>query len=754
MKKIFALILVLTIFVSMLVSCDILDIINGNTESTSTTPTNTTTTTKTTTSTTTTTTKTEGSTSTTTTTATDKNDGTTSTTTTTENGGGNTNPPIDEPDPDNPIIEGKVEVILTGYSFETIFCEWAPYTNADSYNVYCDGVIVDKELIRSYGTYFRCDVLGLTEKFHEIEIVPTINGAEMLDAATTFSTKPISHVREGFAWVNGTASGAYNEDGTLRDGAVVLYVTNENKDTITLKMQTGKSTYEDKVGIQNIIDGIKKGYETRPLCIRFIGNITDPAFLWSGDILVDMNETKYTAGMTIEGVGNDATINGFGIRVKNCSNLEIRNLGFMNCDSDEGDNLGLQQNNHHVWVHNCDFFYGQAGSDADQSKGDGALDVKTSAYITLSFNHFVDSGKSNLLGMKNETAENYITYHHNWYDHSDSRHPRVRTCTTHVYNNYYDGVSKYGIGATMGASVFVENNYFRNTKYPMLSSLQGNDVAGGNEGTFSGENGGIIKAFGNYIDGGKGILTYQQNSTSFDCYLASSRDEKVPSSVVTLVGGTTYNNFDTNASLMYEYNAESAEDAKETVMQYAGRVQGGDFKWTFTAADDTSYDIIPGLKSALLAYTGTLVSTNVSTGVSGGNGGESGGESGGDSGSTTPEPAPVPEGTIIHNFDTDGKTSDFFTINGNLSSSKGTVTYNGLTLTQCLKLESSTSITFTLTEAKTMTLVFKPSASIKIDGTSYTSTTNVITVDLEAGTHTLTKDGSTNLYYIVLEDVK
>ena len=40
---------------------------------------------------------------------------------------------------------------------------------------------------------------------------------------------------------------------------------------------------------------------------------------------------------------------------------------------------------------------------------------------------------------------------------------------------------------------------------------------------------------------------------NFDAYEASSRDEQVPSSVKTLQGATSYDNFDTNASLMYSY---------------------------------------------------------------------------------------------------------------------------------------------------------------------------------------------------------
>lgn len=658
------------------------------------------------------------------------------------------------PQPDVPV-EGSIEVTLTGYSFETIYCEWTPLAGADSYNVYCDGKKVDTELIRNYGTYYRCDILGLKAGEYTIDIYAVKKGEEVASSKTSFKKGTIAHIREGFAFVNGTSSGAYNDDGTLKSNARVLYVTNTNKDTITMNVQISKYGPEPITGIQNILTALKKGYEKDPVCIRFIGNITDPATLDKGDLLIDCGEGKFTGGMTLEGVGNDATFNGFGVRIKGATNIEIRNIGFMNCDSNEGDSISLQQDNDHIWVHNCDIFYGMAGSDADQDKGDGALDTKKSTYITHSFNHFYDTGKSNLLGNSGETEENYLSYHHNWYDHSDSRHPRVRTASVHVYNNFYDGISKYGIGATMGASIFVENNYFLNTNYAMLISMQGSDIAGDGEGTFSSEDGGIIKAFGNaFVGTGHAVVTYQQNSTQFDCYLASSRDEKVPSNVTALKGGADYNNFDIS-SIMYEYNVETAEQAMETVKAYAGRVQGGDFKWTFTNADNSSYAVIAALKSALVNYKGTLVSTNVgNSALEGGNSGGSnndGGDNGGNN-TDTPVVTPTPEGAIVHNFTTDGKSSSFFTINGNLSTSKGTVEYNGFTLTQCLKMESSTSITFTITEAKKLTLVFVESgANMKLNGDKITSETNIIVIELEAGTYSITKADTKNLFYIILE---
>ncbi len=668
-----------------------------------------------------------------------------------------------EPEPENPSVDdvvlGAVKFTVVGSSFETAYCEWEKLDGVDGYAVYCDGTKIDKELTRSYGTYYRCDVLGLAAGEHTVKVVPVKDGVELIDNASEFSATVIAHVREGFAFVGGDANGAYNSDGTLKSNARVLYINDSNKDTVTMTIQTGKSAYTECVGVQNILLALKKGYETKPICFRFIGNITDPAVLEKGDYLIDCGTTKFVGGITFEGVGNDATFNGFGLRIKNSSNIEIRNIGFMNCDSEEGDSIGLQQDNHHVWVHNCDIFYGLAGADADQDKGDGALDVKKSTYITISFNHFFDTGKSNLLGNSGESEDNYLTYHHNWYDHSDSRHPRVRTSTVHVYNNFYDGISKYGIGATMGASIFSEANCFLNTKYPMLISMQGQDIKDG-EGTFSSEDGGIIKSFGDVIVGsGYGIVSYQENGTHFDCYLASSRDEKVPSNVTALKGGSDYNNFDTDTSIMYDYNPESAEDAMRTVKMYAGRVQGGDFKWTFTDADNDSYAVNAGLKSELLKYTSGLVLDD--NGEDPSNPDVGGGE---DVGTEDPTPTPPSiEGTIIHNFNEAGKTSDFFNINGNLNSKKGTITYNGLSLTQCLKMESSTSITFSTSGVSTITLILGGSDSkidwrICIDGVEYTpikpdgvNDYRVCTVELAAGAHEITKKDITNIYYIIIE---
>ncbi|WOO37177.1 right-handed parallel beta-helix repeat-containing protein [Anaerocolumna sp. AGMB13020] len=108
--------------------------------------------------------------------------------------------------------------------------------------------------------------------------------------------------------------------------------------------------------------------------------------------------------------------------------------------------------------------------------------------------------------------------------------------------------------------------------------------------------------------------------------------------------------------------------------------------------------------------------------------------------------------TVVHNFTTSGTSSSFFSITGNLSTSKGTVTYNGLTLTQCLKIESSTSITFNTTGSSTLKLVFNNESTtrIKVDGTNYAMTNGIVSVSLGAGSHTIAKTDVANLYYIEL----
>lgn len=651
----------------------------------------------------------------------------------------------------------SLTITESGGWFETVYAKWLPTEEADSYNVYYSGEGLnnkkaDTQLIRNYGSYYRVDVPGLKAGNYTLKVVAVVDGNETTESTTGILTV-IAFDRTGFTFSNGRIPGAYKADGTPKDNAVIIYITESTKNTISMEV-TGANV-NPCIGLQAIVDGFKKGKDNRPLIVRIIGQITDPADLYNGDIVIE-NSNNSSGFITIEGIGDDAVADGWGIRIKNASNIEIRNIGTMNCNSSEGDNIGLQQENDYIWVHHCDFFYGHAGSDGDQAKGDGALDCKRSTYVTFSYNHFWDTGKSNLVGLsESSTSGLFITFHHNWFDHSDSRHPRVRFYSAHVYNNYYDGISKYGVGSTMGSSVFVEANYFRNCKYPMLTSMQGSDVYDEskqandytNMPTFSKEDGGTIKAFNNYMTGQRRFVAYGAsgfpNSTvDFDAYMATSREETVPSAVISYRGSNIYNNFDTNPSVMYAYTPDSPEAARDKVVQFAGRMHGGDFKWTFNnAVDDTSYDVNPALKSALTSYRTKLVSIQgEDTPVGGGDDNNGGGDNNGT----------INPGTTVHNFTLSGKTSSYFNITGNLSDSKGTVNYAGLVLSICLKIESSTSVSFSTTKEAIVTLIFNDgfNGKIRINGTDYNASNGVLTVTLNAGNHVITKADTCNLYYI------
>ena len=624
------------------------------------------------------------------------------------------------------VIQGwsqQIQINEAAGWLESAFVKWQPLSNAQTYNVYYTGngftdQKIDNQLIRSYGSYYRADIPGLKAGTYTVKVKPVISGAEGT-GSTTSTLTVLAHDRSGFAFDSGRVPGGYKADGTPKDNAVILYITQNTKNTISMNI-TGAST-NPCVGLQNILFAIKKGKDTRPFIIRMIGNITDMSVMDGGDVVIE-NAKNASAYLTFEGIGTDAVANGWGVRLKSASNIEVRNIGFMNCNSTAGDNVGMQQDNDHIWVHNCDMFYGDAGSDADQIKGDGALDNKTSTYVTLAYNHFWDSGKASLLGLSEDTTTGlYITYHHNWFDHSDSRHPRVRFYSAHVYNNYYDGNSKYGAGSTLGSSVFMEANFFRNCKYPMLTSMQGTDVYGGAEGTFSGEAGGTIKAFNNTMSGETRFVAYDATNypKEFDAYVASTRNETISSSITSKSGSNTYNNFDTNSSIMYSYTPDSPETAKNKAIQYAGRVSGGDLKWTFdNAVDDTSSLVITALKSALTNYASTLVSVQGETNV----------VSNQTLTSTTNNNQTVVSGTAI--------SSIVFTWGGDATDA----TVTGLPASGITFVKNTTAKTITITGTPTATLSY--SIATTGTGTAATGSGTITVTPVSAQTLTSTTNNS------------
>ena len=564
----------------------------------------------------------------------------------------------------------SVSIIDAQGWLETAWVKWQlPQGNSElRYNVYVSEADkdswtkLDDQLVRNYGTYGRADAIGLKAGSYQLKVVQVIDGNESAEETAVSSSLEVrAHDRTGFAHMNRDTEGiyegvgAYRNDGTLKDNALILYVTANNAKTITQKFQyyaSGKDDlYKSYTGIGRIIEGYRKcwaqgnskGFTLPPLVVRIIGLLKngDMDYL-SGAGLQIKGENKATElPITIEGVGSDATISGFGFAISQVTGVEIRNIGIM-LYNDDG--ISVTSNGKHLWLHNNDIFYGSTGKDADQVKGDGAIDIKLSQYCTVSYTHFFDCGKCSLLdaSAKSENWVDQLTYHHNWFDHTDQRNPRCRNGRMfHVYNNYFDGNALYGIGMACGSSTFAEANYFRNCQFPVLNSAQGSDkqmlvekqianVEISNKGYLSGEKGGVTKWWNNIVKNARSLYTQNTavKSYSFDVYEVESRDEVIPSSVKTFNGGTSYSNFDTSASF-YSCTPDAPENVPAIVMSKygAGRCEQGDFKWQFdNSIQDENEELIDELKNDLVTYLSTLVGYFGSDIKNGGGTGNSGGD--------------------------------------------------------------------------------------------------------------------------------
>jgi pectate lyase len=219
------------------------------------------------------------------------------------------------------------------------------------------------------------------------------------------------------------------------------------------------------VTVTNATDFIAAIASTGPRIVRVQGTITLPR--GSHDGMYPVSSDK-----TIIGVGSTARIQGGGLTIgvavdddmtappaNAVHNIIIRNLSFSGASDDA---LNVQMFSHHIWIDHNDLCCG----------GDGLVDIKRgSDYVTVSWNRTHDHNKTMLLGHDDDNAAQdvgrlRVTYHHNFFDGSDQRNPRVRFAEpVHIYNNYCRNAS-YCIVSAMNAGLVVENNYFDTVNNP------------------------------------------------------------------------------------------------------------------------------------------------------------------------------------------------------------------------------------------------------------------------------------------------
>ena len=433
-----------------------------------------------------------------------------------------------------------------------------------------------------------------------------------------------------------------------------------------------------------------------PLIIRVEGTITPgntskaSGSCNTADGVIELKEIQ---NITIIGVGSGALFDEIGVHIRNSSNIILRNLHIRDVKKSGGTTSnGGDAIGMESNVSNVWVDHVTLEAFGGESEGyDGLFDMKADTnYVTLSYSVLMNSGRGGLVGSSSgDTGNGPVTYHHNHYINIDSRVPLLRAATAHIYNNYYDGINKSGINARLGGKAKVDSNYFENAKDPL--------------GTFYVNDMGYWDVSGNIFDN----VTWTEEG-----------DDNHPAGPN--VQSTT------SISIPYSYTLDDASCVPNMVANTAGA-------YTNMAVSDGSCDVTIPEPTPTPTAQPTSNPTSEPTAQ------------------PTSEPG-VPGGDEVLNITESGKSSDFFNITGNLSSSKGTVNYNGLTLTEALKIESSTSITFTSGADAELVLVFNEGedGDIKINGASQTVSNGVLSVQLSAGSHSISKADSMNLYYMSL----
>ncbi|MCM1236985.1 MAG: InlB B-repeat-containing protein, partial [Ruminococcus flavefaciens] len=476
---------------------------------------------------------------------------------------------------------------------------------------------VDSELVRSVGnSTARVDVVGLAAGEYDVKINPS-SGASIELAPITVT----AHDRSGYAHFqrkSGEAAyegiGAYKDDGTLKDNAIVIYITEQNKDTVmddvaakydavnmfkipnhfTNKWENKNASgigwwlnnaqyskaEKDKNGnvIQNKSsntydpNGNKLGFSNPefncPVVLRFIGTVTTPEgctefnSLNEGGSVGDnghMARMKNFKNITLEGIGEDAVIEGWGFHFMRGNDatgdfgtsFEARNLTFnaypedaLGMEGVQGKSGGVEKITASVercWIHNNTFLPGHCANPAesDKKEGDGSCDFKRGMYYTLSYNIFEYCHKTNLVGSSDDSLQFNVTMHHNMWYNCGSRIPLLRKANIHYYNNYiFADSTDPKAGGEKGLS------YVHSLRAESYMFSEANYYDGCKQVT-DGKSGGDAKGWNNmYIScfGGSSIVP------------AETREEVVDNKCEYL--DTSFKTFDTDPALFY-YDAQN-----------------------------------------------------------------------------------------------------------------------------------------------------------------------------------------------------
>lgn len=266
---------------------------------------------------------------------------------------------------------------------------------------------------------------------------------------------------------------------------------------------------------------------------------------WS-DAYREVQIKEFTKGVTI--IGTNGSSANFGITLINSGNVVIRNMkiGALGGANNDADMIRIDATSNVLIDHNELFAVNNEckGSPDGDLTFESAIDIKKDSHnITVSYNFIHDSKKVGLDGSSSSdiAGGREITFHHNIYKNVNARLPLQRGGWTHMYNNFYDGITGSGINVRQAGYALIEKNWFQNAANPVTCrydssncgwwDLRDNNVA--NPGDFA---------------------TYNITWTSGGTVDATNWTTTAPFPI----------------SIPYSYSASTAQCVKSNLAQYAG----------------------------------------------------------------------------------------------------------------------------------------------------------------------------------------
>ncbi|MGN0817744.1 MAG: InlB B-repeat-containing protein [Candidatus Coproplasma sp.] len=653
-------------------------------------------------------------------------------------------------------------------------------SSATTYNA------LDSRLIRQTDeTTARADVLGLkggatydfkiTDGSGKISVISSV-------AISAYDRSGYAH----FGYTDGV--GAYNDDGTLKTDAVVVYVSEETKNTVTAKF--GSTTY---TGIVSILNNASKC--SSPLVVRVIGTIAAATWnkidynenkeyssqnLMPASVVVGINgkqlptnsntyqstlisggyntldtsvyselngldsRAKYSDGeydtiwnncpikgasnVTLEGVGEDARLFQWGLTWSNCNSIEVRNLTFEDYTEDA-----------------CSF----EGSDTSVS----SLSSFNYKNIWIHYNTFEEGvnywdlcaeqdkhegdGATDFKGISNVTVS-YNEYHNNHKTGLVGGSNSHSTANVTFHHNYYNNNTSR-LPLARQANMHMYNNYYYMSTGTNMS-LRAGAYAFIENCYFENANNPVVieSRDSTYGIGAAKIygstFTGKSPASNDYLYIVSDRTQTVTNE------NKFSQDFDTNSSVFY-YDATNKCSDVENLLT-AEQVK----------------ELVPTLAGVQKRLNN--ISGGISSGESTGGGSESGGsESGG--GSQT-----VEETSVIIFSDgakqlVDGELVselDGFTISISADPKIKDFVYNGNTYSNSAKLNSSGSVTFTADKDCTAIVCYydynsKTNTSIKIGDVVYGGTEATLHSDANGYYHLVEVEFEAGVEYTIVRGV-